>query len=138
MQVKVQIIDTSASHDEYDEMRPLIYPHMDIFFVFFAIDKPLSYLNVINKWVPEIERKVKNPLKILIGTDCDLRVVRFDLISRSEGQELAKLMDFTLYMEISSRINDTLKDMFENMLKAAFLVPKKRSWLGNVLNTDLL
>lgn len=139
--IKVQIIDTSASRDEYDEMRPLIYPNMDIFLVFFAIDKATSFINVINKWVPEIEKKVKDPLKILVGTDCDLRDTnRQDLITEEEGKELCKSLNFSFYIEISSKIDETLKDLFDYTIKCAYYAgeKKKRSWLGNLLNTDFI
>lgn len=138
--IKVQVIDTSASRDEYDEMRPLIYPNMDIFLVFFAIDKQTSFINVIKRWVPEIERKIKDPLKILVGTDCDLREShRNDLISEEDGKELAKSLNFSFYIEISSKINESLLDLFDYTTRCAYYTgQKKRSWLGNLLNTDFI
>lgn len=66
-------LEDTAGQDEYEEIRPLIYPQTDVFLICFSIDAPSSYENVTEKWIPEIKNYVPGAPFVLVGTRTDLR-----------------------------------------------------------------
>ena len=50
---KVGLFDT-AGQEEYDRLRPLAYPHTDVFLLCYCVLSFPSYKNVREKWIPEI------------------------------------------------------------------------------------
>ena len=39
----------TAGQDEYDKLRPLAYPHCDLFFIVFSVIDPASFVNARKK-----------------------------------------------------------------------------------------
>ena len=50
---QVGLFDT-AGQEEYDRLRPLAYPHTDIFLLCYCVLSFPSYKNIREKWLPEI------------------------------------------------------------------------------------
>ena len=50
---QVGLFDT-AGQEEYDRLRPLAYPHTDIFLLCYCVLSFPSYKNIREKWIPEI------------------------------------------------------------------------------------
>ena len=50
---QVGLFDT-AGQEEYDRLRPLAYPHTDVFLLCYCVLSFPSYKNVREKWLPEI------------------------------------------------------------------------------------
>ena len=48
-------------------MRPIVYPHTDIFLVCFSVVMPASLMNIQNQWVHEITKYCPNTPFILVG-----------------------------------------------------------------------
>jgi cell division control protein 42 len=65
------LFDT-AGQEDYDRLRPLSYPHTNVFLVCFSVVNPSSFRN-IEKWVVEINYYCPNIPFLLIGTQIDLR-----------------------------------------------------------------
>ncbi len=102
--VGLNIFDT-AGQEEYDRLRSLLYPDMDIAIVVFSLAEKDSELkssleNVKTKWVPEIKHFRSDVPFVLVGTKKDLRdqfilnpskVPEIKSITRKEkGEELKK------------------------------------------------
>ena len=66
------LFDTAGVED-YDRLRPLSYPQTDVFLVCFSLISPASFVNVAEKWVPEVEHHCPNTPIVLAGTKLDLR-----------------------------------------------------------------
>ncbi|KAJ5076521.1 hypothetical protein M0811_06101 [Anaeramoeba ignava] len=98
--------------EDYDRFRPLSYPGTDVFLLFFSIASPISYENILQKWVPEIKHHVPDAKMILIGTKSDLKFDKEtqeklksknqDFITREQGIVLAKEIGASKYIETSS------------------------------------
>lgn len=62
-----------ASHDEYDRIRPILYPATDIFVLCFDITNRVSFHNIKQKWITEIRHFMPFTPFLLVGNKMDLR-----------------------------------------------------------------
>lgn len=69
--VELALWDT-AGQEEYDRLRPLSYPDVDILLVCFAVDNEVSLENVKDMWFPEVNHYCPGIPIILVGTKSDL------------------------------------------------------------------
>jgi small GTP-binding protein len=70
--VNLQLWDT-AGQEDFDRLRPLSYPHTDIFILCFSVTTPVSFENIKSKWSSEIERYAPGTPFIIVGTKSDSR-----------------------------------------------------------------
>jgi len=74
--VTFEMCDTPGQ-DDFDTLRPLVYPNTDVFLLCFSVVSPSSFLNIKEKWIPEIKKSKEKGSKavpiILVGTQSDLR-----------------------------------------------------------------
>ena len=123
------ILDTVA-HSDYDRLRPLAYPHTEIFFITFSSICPASLENAQSKWFAEIKHHCPDAMIFLVATKIDLRndvVVLEKLkekklvpVSSDEGATLAKKLGIR-YFETSALTGKGVRDVFE----AAILTVQK-------------
>ena len=71
-QYSFHIWDT-AGQDEYDRLRPLSYSGANVILLCFALDSNISFVNLQERWITEVNFYCKNAKIILIGTKLDLR-----------------------------------------------------------------
>eukprot|EP00029_Vermamoeba_vermiformis_P013889 TRINITY_DN8837_c0_g1_i1.p2 TRINITY_DN8837_c0_g1~~TRINITY_DN8837_c0_g1_i1.p2 ORF type:complete len:232 (-),score=18.67 TRINITY_DN8837_c0_g1_i1:177-872(-) len=122
--VRMGLWDTSGSSD-YDKMRPLSYPGTDCFILCFSINNKESCEHVKTKWVPEIKAHTTDDIPfLLVGTKLDLRDDDNDdkdrLITVEQGQEMAKEIGASGYIECSALTQSNLKAVFEGIVKAVW------------------
>ena len=68
----------TPGQDDFDTLRPLVYPNTDVFLLCFSVVSPSSFANIREKWIPEIKKSREKGAKkhvpiILVGTQSDLR-----------------------------------------------------------------
>ena len=127
-QINLGLWDT-AGQEDYDRLRPLSYPQTNVFLVCFSVISKDSYVNVTEKWVPEISHHAPNVPMLLIGTKSDLRndmQFKNSLVSDGEGDKLAKEIGAISYIECSALTQDNLKSVFDEAIKAALAAIKKK------------
>ncbi|CAB4064224.1 CDC45 [Lepeophtheirus salmonis] len=68
-----EMCDTPGQED-FDDLRPLVYPNTDVFILCFSVVSPTSFKNIKEKWIPELKKRSsrKTPV-LLVGTQSDLR-----------------------------------------------------------------
>jgi GTPase SAR1 family protein len=54
-------------------LRPLSYPNTDIFLICHSLAHPVSYKNIFEKWIPEVQKHCPNTPFIIVGTKSDIR-----------------------------------------------------------------
>eukprot|EP01084_Bolivina_argentea_P285492 489596_1 len=138
--VQLGLWDT-AGQEDYDRLRPLSYPQTDVFLVCFSIISRSSFENIESKWIPEIQHHCPGTPFILTGLKTDLRD-NDDVIAKvgqvltpNDGQELAKKIGATAYVECSSLTQNGLKNVFDVAMRAALSKPahaKKKSMFGGL------
>ena len=129
--VTFEMCDTPGQ-DDFDTLRPLVYPNTDVFLLCFSVVSPSSFLNIKEKWIPEIKKSKEKGSKpvpiILVGTQSDLRNdvnTRVELakykeqpVTESEAKKLAKILGSECYIETSALTQHNLKEVFDEAIVA--------------------
>ena len=121
--VQLGLWDTAGQSD-YDRLRPLSYPHTDVFLVCYSVVSKSSFENIAEKWIPEILEHCPDAPYIIVGTKTDLRSDEAlqskaeKVYSKSEGEALAKEHKAHCYMECSALIQQGTKDLFDAAIRA--------------------
>ena len=106
-------------------MRPLSYPHTDVFLLCFSLNSSTSLENVKNKWYPEIQHHSPGTPFILVGTKLDLREEQEasspagTFVDTSAGERVASELGAKKYIECSAKTQAGLKDVFDEAIGAA-------------------
>ena len=114
--------------------RPLVYPNTDVFLLCFSVVSPSSFLNIREKWIPEIKKSREKGQKkhvpiILVGTQSDLRNdvnTRVELakykeqpVTENEARKLAKDLGCENFIETSALTQHNLKEVFDEAIMAS-------------------
>ncbi|XP_040065926.1 ras-like GTP-binding protein rhoA isoform X1 [Ixodes scapularis] len=138
--VRLSLWDTAGS-SEYDSLRPLAYPQASAVLVCFALDDRDSLINVEQKWVPEVRRRLPRVPIVLVGNKRDLREhrapsyqlnpCRGPLITTLQGKMIAEHIRASAYVECSAIMQQGLDQVLEAAVTAAIgtteQAPKKSS-----------
>lgn len=69
--IELALWDT-AGQEEYDRLRPLSYPDVDVLLVCFSLESLVSLQNVKDTWFPEVSHFCPGIPIVLVGTKADL------------------------------------------------------------------
>ncbi|KAF7204753.1 ras-related C3 botulinum toxin substrate 1 [Nothobranchius furzeri] len=116
----------TAGQEDYDRLRPLSYPHTDVFLVCFSLVSPASFENVRCKWYDEVKHYCPNTPIVLVGTKLDLREdqemvkeKKLSPITSAQGEAMAKEIGAVKYLECSALRQKGLKTVFYQAIMAA-------------------
>ena len=119
----------TAGQDDYDKLRPLSYPQTDVFIVCYSVISRTSFDNVRNKWVPELKYYSPNTPIILAGLKIDLRKDekvlkrlrerKENAITIEEGNQLAKEIGASRFVETSALTQEKLSFLFKEAIDSA-------------------
>jgi len=125
--VELALWDT-AGQEDYDRLRPLSYPETDVILVCFAIDMRNSFLNVNDRWLPEVTHFCESVPRLLVGCKIDLRnnseriahlnAIGSHMITVEEGEDKAKEIGGKYY-ECSAKENRGVQEVVLAATKAA-------------------
>lgn len=125
--VSLGLWDT-AGQEDYDRLRPLSYPGTDIFLICFSVVSHTSFSNVKSKWWPEVTHHCSKATLMLIGTKIDLRDDGETIeklrqkgqqpIAWEQGEQMARDIRASSYMECSALTQKGLKQVFDEAIKA--------------------
>ena len=118
------LFDT-AGQEDFDTLRPLAYPHVDVVLLCFSVVQPSSFKNIRDVWLPEVKHYCHNTPFLLVGTMIDLRdnalpgeVLR--TVSHGKGEKLAREIGAKMYLECSALTQRGLKRVFDEAIMASF------------------
>lgn len=124
----------TAGQDDYDRLRPLSYPHTDVFIICFSLLNQTSFQNISCKWYQEISHHCPKAPIILVGTKLDIRDNKEHVktmkerkrypITKAQGLQMAKDIKAVSYVECSAMTRNGLKEVFDEAIRAV-LYPKK-------------
>jgi len=133
----------TAGQEDYDRLRPLSYPQTDVFLVMFSVTSPSSFANIKSKWIPEIQHHCPGVPFVLVGSKIDLRSDAdtaeklkskgLTIVTREEGEKLAKEIGASSYVECSALTQEGLKSTFDSGIGAVVSAKsdkstKRKSW----------
>ncbi|MCJ8733908.1 hypothetical protein PDJAM_G00229150 [Pangasius djambal] len=135
--VSLNLWDT-AGQEEYDRLRTLSYPQTNVFIICFSIGSPSSYANVRHKWFPEVSHHCPSVPVLLVGTKRDLRSDTETVkklkeqnlapTTQQQGTALAKQINAVKYMECSALLQEGVREVFAEAVRAVlYPVTKKNS-----------
>ena len=140
-QVELALFDT-AGQEEYDQLRPLMYPETDVVVICYGIDSPDSLMNIYEKWAPEIKHFCPNVPVVLCGNKKDLRhneEIKLSLqsqkqkpVSVDEGQEVADKIEACAFIECSALTKAGVMDLFETAARASLKHKKSKGAKGSL------
>lgn len=117
----------TAGQEDYDRLRPLSYPDTDCFLVCFSVVKPASFMNVRDKWIPEINHHCPNTPCLIVGLMTDLRNDRTEIerlqnnrqqpITKKQGKQMAEKYGAYAYVECSALTQQNLQTVFDEVAK---------------------
>ncbi|ETO08845.1 ras-related C3 botulinum toxin substrate 2 isoform 1 [Reticulomyxa filosa] len=109
---------TPGLKEDYDRLRPLNYPQMQVFLVCFSVISEDSYSNVTEKWVPEVSHHAPGVPIILVGTKADLRNdTKHKCLQNEIGGKLKKYIGAVKYIKCSALTQDNLKELLDSAHK---------------------
>lgn len=134
--VSLNLWDT-AGQEEYDRLRTLSYPQTNVFIICFSIGSPSSHANVRHKWHPEVSHHCPNVPILLVGTKRDLRSDAETVkklkeqglapTTQQQGSSLAKQIGAVKYMECSALLQDGVREVFAEAVRAVLYPVTKKN-----------
>jgi len=132
--INLQLWDT-AGQEDYDRLRHLSYPQTDVFIIFYSIISPDSFANVKSRWFPELHQYSPETPILLVGTKCDVRGdigismhlanSGKQMITKEDGQLLAKEIGAVKHCEMSALTQEGMKEVYEEAIRAALKFNQK-------------
>jgi len=119
----VELHDT-AGQEDYDRIRPRIYPNTDVFIICFSITSRGSFRDIPAKWYPEVSYHCPDVPIVLVANKLDLQMPLTQPNTRRqwnftvEGLSVAKEMK-AVYTECSALTQQGLHGVFELAVKKA-------------------
>jgi len=120
--ITLELCDTPGQ-DDFDTLRPLVYPQTDVFLLCFSVVMPSTFQNVREKWIPEIRTQNRQVPILLVGTQSDLRADAKTLvglrhskeqpIQESDAKKMAQTLGCESYVESSALTQKNLKEVFD-------------------------
>lgn len=133
--IELALWDT-AGQEDYDRLRRLSYPNTHVILICFSIDSPDSLDNVKTEWISEALHFCQGVPIILVGCKADLRKDARTInelrhmsqkpVSVKEGQAMGKLIGAYQYMECSAKLQQGVREVFEQATRAALQNENRR------------
>ena len=127
--VQLSLWDTEGSRD-YDRLRPLSYPHTNVFLLCFSVDEPTSLKSIKERWYPELSHHCPGTPILLVGTKEDFRndtgsetLKAHPLISSEEGLKMARETGVRGYAECSALSGRRVSEVFAQVAALAKTTP---------------
>lgn len=121
-------LHASFRPDEYDRLRPLMYPHTDVFLICFSVVNRTSFENIKEKWAPELRYWCPKIPFLVVGTEIEkrtdpetlekLKVMGKSIVSPDEGRAMAMKVFASEYLECSAMTQKGLKNVFDEAILA--------------------
>lgn len=105
--IELALWDT-AGQEEYDRLRPLLYPDTDVILICFALDNAVSLQNIRDTWFPEVNHFCPGVPVLLVGTKSDLPMK----MSSDEPLQVARDMNAIGYVQCSAKTMSNVSTVF--------------------------
>ena len=117
--VRLGLWDTGGGED-YGRLRPLSYPQTDVFILCFCVEREYALRNITEKWYPELKFHCPEVPVILVATKIDLRDSEDKTVTKEEGEAVAEQIKAAKYMEISSKRQEGLTELFDEVARIGY------------------
>lgn len=111
-----------SSLKNYDELRPLSYSNVDLFFLCFDISKPSTLQSIKKKWIPEIQKYSSDASFLIVGCKSDLRR-KYRLSLNANSLEQMKELDELTSSDVGSEFSPSSSRTSSNNSRSNFSSP---------------
>ncbi|XP_046369793.2 cdc42 homolog [Haliotis rufescens] len=121
----LSLLDTTGDVDCKARQRSN-YTDADAFLLCFSVISPASFMNIREKWVPDVLFHARNTPIFIVGTNVDLRDNTDTLnklteqgerpVTEKEGRQLAQRLRASKYLECSALTLKGLDKVFEEVI----------------------
>ncbi|KAH3679625.1 hypothetical protein WICMUC_000857 [Wickerhamomyces mucosus] len=115
--IQLTLWDT-AGQEEYDRLRPLSYPDVNILLICYAVNNMISLNNVKEKWAPEVQHFCPGIPIILVGTKIDLQ--SGESVSYQQGEEIKRDIGAVYHIRCSAKTTENINNVFDVAINTAF------------------
>lgn len=116
--IELALWDT-AGQEEYDRLRPLSYPDVNILLVCYAINSITSLHNVRETWTPEVKHFCPGIPIILVGTKMDLSSTSDSIVDFHEAERLAQEIGAVEHIRCSAKTTENINHVFNVAITSA-------------------
>jgi len=127
------ILWDTAGQEDYTTLRTRMYRNTDIFLLCFSTVHMDSFDNLKHKWIIELKQNAPNTPFILVGTKTDLREKlekenekSVEIINSKKGQKRAKELKAENYVECTSKIPQSVNNVFVEAIRVIIERDRKR------------
>ena len=114
----LHIWDTPGQ-DEFDRLRPLSYQDAKCILLCFAMDKRSSFINLVERWVMEVNYYCKEVKIILVGMKLDLRTSSKDSVQDAEAEKFVKDHKLVAYIPTSAKTGQNVDKVFPQVIECS-------------------
>ncbi|XDV36823.1 hypothetical protein PO909_006544 [Leuciscus waleckii] len=123
--VSLNLWDT-AGQEEYDRLRTLSYPQTNVFIICYSIGSPSSFANVRHN-VPILLVGTKRDLRSDTETVKKLKEQGLAPTTNQQGGALAKQIGAVKYMECSALLQEGVREVFVEAVRAVLYPATKKN-----------
>ncbi|ODQ79801.1 hypothetical protein BABINDRAFT_161495 [Babjeviella inositovora NRRL Y-12698] len=105
--IALSLWDT-AGQEEYDRLRPLSYPDVDIILACFSLTNQTSLQNIKDAWVPELNHFCPGVPVLLVGTKSDLE----SSITNDQIMSIAQQVNAIGFVKCSAKTMSNVRNVF--------------------------
>src|SRR3990167_4320611 len=116
LQCSLSVCDTSGA-DGHARIRAMSYPNTDVFLVLFSVVDGISFINVKQKWIPEIRKALPFASALLVGTKNDLRDTGKREVSQERAKDLVSELGLLGYVECSAKYGTGVREVLDAVLR---------------------
>ncbi|PVF94907.1 GTP-binding protein rho1-like protein [Serendipita vermifera] len=139
--IQLALWDTGGH--EYDRLRQLAYLDAHVILICFSVESPDSLEHVEQRWVPEVRRFCPTSPVILVACKTDLRgdtttdegsLSRGQtFVSREEGENTAKLIGASAYLECSAKREEGVIEVLQTAANIVSTLSPERKFRNCVV-----
>ncbi|XP_063171422.1 rho-related GTP-binding protein RhoF [Candoia aspera] len=133
-EIILHLYDT-AGQEDYDRLRPLSYQNTHVALICYDVMNPVSFDNVLIKWVHEVNHFCRGIPILLVGCKTDLRKDKEHLrrlrsaqqepITYKQGEDACRQINANVYLECSAKLRENVEPIFSEAASVALDAIKK-------------
>lgn len=115
--VELALWDT-AGQEEYSRLRPLSYADVGVLLICYAVNSKVSFYNIEELWVPEVNHFCPGVPIMIVGLKSDLYAKEdiSDFVDPHVAEELSKKLGAFAHLQCSAKSQQNIHELFDTAI----------------------